>query len=202
MKTPRPATVDFETFKIRSRPTYPPVPVGVSIKLWGKPARYYSWGHPTKNNCTWGEARRALQAVWTSPNGVLFHNGKFDVDVAEVHMGLEIPRWDQIHDTMFLLFLDDPHQFELGLKPSAKRLLGIEPEERDEVVEWLVKTQPIPNVRIGRGRQSKHPAGAYIAYAPGDLVGRYANGDTDRTEALFDLLWTKTRDRGMLEEIG
>ena len=108
MKTPKPITIDFETLKITNRPVYPPVPVGVSIKRYKKPARYYAWGHLTNNNATWGEARHALEEVWGNPEGLLFQNGKFDIDVAEVHMGLKCPKWDRIHDTMFLLFLDDP----------------------------------------------------------------------------------------------
>lgn len=199
MKQPKPTTVDFETFGIESRPKYPPVPVGVSIKEWGKAPRYYAWGHRSKNNSTWGEAKKALEKAWSNPDGVLFQNGKFDVDVAEVHMGLPIPKWDKIHDTMFLLFLDDPHQKELGLKPSSVRLLNMPSEEQDAVAEWLATNHPIPGIKIGRSKNSKNPPGKYIAYAPGNLVGTYANGDSIRTEKLFELLWKKTVDRGMLE---
>ena len=63
MKTPKPVTVDFETKKIQGRPAYPPEPVGVAIKLPGKKSKYYSWGHPTKNNCTKGQAVAALKAA-------------------------------------------------------------------------------------------------------------------------------------------
>lgn len=199
MKMPKPNTVDFETHGIDARPHYPPIPVGVSIKPWGKKSRYYAWGHLQGNNCTWGEARAALVAAYANPDGVLFQNGKFDVDVADVHMDLPVPAWDKIHDTMFLLFLDDPHQPELGLKPSAERLLGLPPEEQDAVGDWLVANQPIPGVKISRSRQSEHYFGRYIAYAPPELVGKYANGDVDRTEDLFRLLWPKTQERGMLE---
>lgn len=198
-KLPRPITVDFETEKIVSRPFYPPKPVGVSIKLPGKKAKYYSFGHPTKNNCTREQAVAALNKVWKHKDGLLFQNGKFDVDVAEVHFGLPIPEWDKIHDSMFLLFLDDPHQKELGLKPSSERLLGMPPEEQDAVGEWLMQHQPVEGVKISRSKSSEHYFGAYISYAPGDLVGKYANGDTERTEALFNLLWPKTVERGMLE---
>ncbi|CAB4142681.1 bifunctional 3'-5' exonuclease/DNA polymerase [uncultured Caudovirales phage] len=198
MKQPKPTTVDFETFGIEGRPKYPPVPVGVSIKEWGKAPKYYSWGHRSQNNSTWSEARLALQKAWNNPDGVLFQNSKFDVDVAEAHMYLPIPNWSKIHDTMFLLFLDDPHQRELGLKPSAARLLNMPADEQDAVVEWLVKNQPVPNVKIGKSKNSKNPPGKYIAYAPGKLVGTYANGDTIRTEKLFELLWKKTAKRGML----
>lgn len=206
-KMPKPTTVDFETFSIESRPMYPPVPTGVSIKKWGKTARYLSWGHPTGNNCTWAEARKELAEAFKDPEGILFQNGKFDIDVAEVHMGIEPPTWDKIHDTMYLLFMDDPHQKELGLKPSAERLLDMPPEERDAVADWLADNLKIvvPDGRggmkitkPGKGRGSKHPVGAYIGFAPGGLVGSYANGDTDRTEAIFKLLWPKTQKRKML----
>lgn len=198
MKPPRPVTVDFETTGIRERPHYPPPPVGVSIKYPGKTARYYAWGHLEGNNCSWGEAQRALQQAWAHPDGLLFQNGKFDLDVAEVHMGLPLPAWDRVHDTLFLLFLDDPHQQDLGLKPSAARLLGLPPDEQDAVADWLVTHQPVPGVRISRSRSSGHYVGRYICLAPAGLVGPYANGDTDRTAQLFDHLWAKTRDRGML----
>lgn len=198
MKQPKPVAVDFETFGIEDRPKYPPAPVGVSIKYPGKKAKYFAWGHTDKNNCTWGEAAVELQKAWNHKEGILCQNGKFDVDVAEVHFGLPIPNWDKIHDTMFLLFLDDPHQTELGLKPSATRLLGAPPEEQDEVVEWLVANQPVPGIKISKSKQSDHYAMKYLPYAPGDLVGKYANGDVERTEDIFNLLWKKTQDREML----
>lgn len=198
MKMPKPNTVDFETHGIDARPQYPPVPVGVSIKKWGKKSRYYAWGHLEDNNCTWAEAREALIDAYDCKDGVLFQNGKFDVDVAEVHMDVPVPTWDKIHDTQFLLFLDDPHQIELGLKPSAERLLGIPPEEQDEVADWLIANQPIPGVKISKSKNSEHYFGRYIAYAPAAIVGKYANGDVDRTEAIFKLLWPKIAEQDML----
>jgi len=150
MKHPKPVTVDFETFGIEGRPHYPPMPVGVSVKYPGKKSRYYGFGHPEKNNSTWGEAVAAVTKAYQHQNGVLFQNGKFDVDVAEEWFELAVPAWQQIHDTMFLLFLDDPHQRELGLKESAARLLDWEAEEQDAVGEWLVVNQPVPGVRICR----------------------------------------------------
>lgn len=198
MRQPKPITIDFETFGIEDRPKYPPTPVGVSIKYPGRKAKYYAWGHADKNNCTWGDVATELKKAWTHNDGILCQNGKFDVDVAEVHFGLPIPQWDKIHDTMFLLFLDDPHQTELGLKPSSTRLLGTPPEEQDEVVEWLVANQPVLGIKVSRSKQSDHYAMKYLPYVPGDMVGKYANGDTGRTEAIFNLLWGKTQDRGML----
>lgn len=197
-KAPKPPTVDFETFKIEGRPVYPPVPVGVSIKTFGQKARYYAWGHPSKNNCGVDDAIEALQAVWSHPDGILFHNAKFDLDVAETHLGLSPLPWDRIHDTLFLLFLNEPHEAQ-ALKPAAERLLNLPPDEQDAVADWLVANQPVPGVKISRSYKSDHPVGAYIAYAPGDLVGTYANGDTERTEKLFKLLHKKVLDAGMGE---
>jgi len=199
LRMPRPTVVDFETLGIRGRPHYPPPPVGVSIKHPGKKSRYYAFGHLEGNNCTWGEARAALSEAYASKDGVLFQNGKFDVDVAEAHMDLPVPDWERIHDTMFLLFLDDPHQMELGLKPSAERLLGVPPDEQDDVAAWLIATQPVPGVKISRAKSSEHYFGRYVAMAPAGLVGRYAEGDTDRTSDIFNLLWPKTVERGMLQ---
>lgn len=199
MKQPKPVTIDFETFGIEGRPKYPPIPVGVSIKYPGKKSKYYAWGHPIGNNCCWSEGRAAVAKAYQHKDGKLFQNGKFDVDVAEVHLDLPVPAWDEIHDTMFLLFLDDPHQLELGLKPSATRLLGLPADEQDAVGDWLIEHQPVPGVKISKSKSSEHYFGRYIAYAPGELVGTYANGDVDRTEAIFNMLWNKMSERNMLE---
>lgn len=198
LKQPKPTVVDFETFAIEDRPRYPPIPTSMSVKPFGKKARDYAWGHATNNNCTWSQARAALVEAYQNPDGILCQHASFDVDVAEAHFNLPPPSWDRVHDTMFLLFLDDPHQKELALKPSAVRLLGWEAEERDEVLEWLLAHQPVPGVKISKSKNSPHYAMRYLPYAPGDLVGRYANGDTERTEGIFKLLWTSIRDRGML----
>lgn len=198
MRLPNPVTIDFETDGIAGRPDYPPKPVGVSIKYWNRKAKYYAWGHPCGNNCKKSQARAALKEAYHCKGGVLFHNAKFDVDVADVHFRLKIPAWNAIHDSMFLLFLDDPHQMELGLKPASERLLKWPAEERDAVGDWLVFNQPVEGVKISRAKNSPHYYGAYIAMAPATLVEPYANGDVDRTAALFKLLYAKTVKRGML----
>lgn len=206
MRMPRPTTVDCETLPIEERPVYPPPAVGVSIRTPGRKARYWAFGHPEGNTCSWVEARAALIAAYANPDGVLFQNGKFDVDVIEAEFGLPPPPPERYHDTMLLLFLDDPHQTELGLKPSAARLLDWPAEERDAVVEWLLAHQPLrtAGTRLGRGQEPKKKdsatryAGAYVAFAPVAVIGPYANGDSDRTEALFKLLYPRIVDRGML----
>lgn len=214
MKRPPPVTVvDFETDPIEPRPDYPPKPVGVSIQRPGQKARYFAWSHYSgKNNCSLRDAQNALRSVWKT-DALLFHNAKFDVDVAQTHMGCGPIPWERVHDTMFLLFLFDPHASSFGLKPSSERLLGITPDERDAIEEWLWahRTQLIANFpeltgprfvdrKTGKPIITKRSAmGAFIAYAPGDIAGTYANGDTLRTEKLFRYLWPRIADRGMEE---
>lgn len=185
-----PITLDFETFAIEDRPEYPPKPVGLSIMYPGKQPKYLAWGHPEKNNTTIDAAKAELQDIYRSGAPLLHHNGKFDVDVATTHMGVRMPTWDRLHDTMFQLFLLHPHSNNLKLKPAAQQHLGMEPEERDAVADWLIDNHVIR-------KNQKGQAGAFIAYAPGDVVGRYANGDTRRTRKLHDLLYPQL-DTGML----
>jgi DNA polymerase I-like protein with 3'-5' exonuclease and polymerase domains len=186
-----PDVIDFETMPIRSWPDYPPKPVGVSILLAGqKKAKYYAWGHKAGgNNCTFEDAKSALQAVWKGKQAILCHNGKFDLDIAETYCGCPLPNWERLHDTMFLIFLADPHSPNLKLKPAAERLLGMLPEEQDAVRDWCISQKLIT--------KAVKEFGEFIWMAPGDLVGKYANGDTSRTLALFLKLYPEVLERGM-----
>ena len=182
-----PFTVDFETEAIEHRPKYPPKPVGVSI--WypdqEKPI-YMAWGHPSENNCTWEDARRALASFWGKE--ILFHNGRFDSEVARV--GMELPVYEDpllVHDTLFLNYLYDPQADTLSLKPSAERILGIAPVEQRELEVYLAKMG-----YAGKGW------GAHISKAPGEIVGRYAEGDVYRTRRLYEYLLDIINKRGML----
>jgi len=191
----KPTVVDFETQAITGRPAYPPVPVGVSVQTPGmRKPRYFAWGHPTNNNCSKEDAARVLQDIWRSGDTLLFQNAKFDTEVAEKWFGLPIPAWERIQDTLYLIFLADPHAMTYSLKPAAARFLGMPPEEQDAVRDWLVEHQPVPDVKI-----TAKNFGAYIAYVPGDLVGRYADGDIIRTKKLFEKLHPQIRKDGMLE---
>lgn len=180
-------TIDFETEAIMPYPGYPPKPVGVSI--WHHDAehpRYLSWGHPTGNNSTFEEGKRALAEIWDKE--ALYHNGRFDTEVARVHMGLKTPKDPLlIHDTLFLNFLYDAHADTLSLKPSALRILGIPPDEQEELRLHLA----------AKGFAGKE-WGAHISKADGDITGRYANGDTYRTRKLFEALLDHVNKNGML----
>ncbi len=200
MKTPRVVVIDYETEKIESRPKYPPKPVGVSIKYSGKKAKYYSWAHPSGNNCTKAQAKKALKEAFNSGLPVLGHNLKFDNDVSETHMGLKRLHWSKYHDTVFLLFLDNPHEDNLSLKPSSERILNWPPDEQDAVRDWLMKHQPVKDIKLSLAKRSPHYWAGYISEAPAEIVAPYANGDTERTEGLFKHLYKSVViDRKMAE---
>lgn len=181
------SVVDFETEAIESRPNYPPKPVGVSIQLPGDRPRYYAWGHPTENNCSMPEARERVKDAYQYRT--VFHNAGFDTDVSECYMGL---RPKAVDDTMFLAFLNDPYERQLKLKPLAEKHLGMKPEERDELKDWILE-----NIKEARRKKTKW--GEFIHLAPGSLVGRYANGDVARTSGLFHKLKPLIIERDMVE---
>lgn len=187
MRCPSPPTVDFETKAIEGRPVYPPEPVGVSIRLPGKKSRYFGWGHPEKNNCTKKDAVNALKTVWKPGKGLLFFNAKFDIDVGETHLGLPRLPAEEIHDAMFLMFLRDPHAKENDLKGLAERFLGEPPDEQDTLKAWVMAHKK--QLEAEHGRFTPKEWGRHICHAPGDLVGKYACGDTDRTWGLFKDAW-------------
>ena len=184
-----PIVIDFETQGIQSRPAYPPKPVGVSIMMPGEKARYYGFGHPTENNCTLAQAEGVLAKIWKSDAPLLFHNAKFDLDVAETHLGLKLPDWKRVHDTLFLIFLVDPYAISFGLKESAERLLKMKPREQEAVRAWLINNNIV--------KKNDKKWGAHIARAPGHLVGRYAMGDVIRTQKLFKKIYPVIVKRGI-----
>ncbi len=217
MRIPKLAAVDFETKGIESRPEYPPLPVGVAIQIKGKRPEYLAWGHPIENNCTKAQAIKRLKQVYKEYE-IVFHNAKFDLEVGAEHCGKKsntirnhglyiglkhLGVWPEkrIHDTMILAFLHNPHSKSLSLKPLANLLLNMSPEEQDQVKEWII-THIFTSEKSGQGRiqiADKKPSGyfkippskfgAFIAYAPGKLVGKYAKGDVVRTLKLFMFFW-------------
>jgi len=177
MLQPQYAVVDFETFAIGPRPgEYPPVPVGVAIRWPNGRSEYLAFGHPAgDNNCTKEEAVRAVRLAYN--NEVIFHNAKFDMEVAWQHLGLPFPKkW---HDTLLLAYLQSPDEPTFALKPMAQKMCGMAPDQRDAVRDWIIKNLP--------GANAKN-FGAFIAFCPVPLVGPYAVGDVERTWALFNVL--------------
>lgn len=205
MKFPKVYTVDFETLPIDKRPEYPPKPVSMTILEPGKrKPKNFLWGHPSGNNCSLADAKRALKAVWKPTNQLLFHHAKFDVDVAETHMG--VPRIPALHmhDNMFAAFLHNPHSRELGLKELAEDLLDMPPDEQEDLFHWIrqnrkhLETLWHPGFQRN-GKKKPFRAGAYIGYAPGELVEPYMAGDAVRTFRLFKYYWPYIVESGMLE---
>jgi|SRR6185369_5683226 len=176
MELKRVAFADFETEAIEGRPRYPPKPVGLAIMAPGHKPFYHAWGHPTYNNSSMADAKHHYQSLVREGYVFCWHHAGFDLDVMETHVGVPWPT--EHHDTLILAFLDDPRSSTFSLKPLAEKLLGEAPTERDELRDWIVKNVP-------EARQAKTRWGAYIARAPGDLVGRYAKGDITRTAGLF-----------------
>lgn len=203
----KPVTLDFETLPIRNRPRHPPEPTSFSLKLpsWRKP-KFFAWGQRTGgNNCSFADAKRVLADAYkhlTTTQPLLCFNSKFDLEVAAVWFGLPVPDWRLIQDAMFLVFLDDPHQRELGLKPASARLLGLPPEEQDAVKAWVLahkKELEADFPEIVRDHTGIKPsnAGAFVGYVPGNIVGPYCDSDVTRTEGVFKLLEPTIRERNM-----
>ena len=181
--------LDFETEAIENRPKYPPKPVGLAVMPEGGVGRYYAWGHPIENNSSATEAIDRVAALFADEhNEFVFHNAPFDLSVIEEWWDIPIP-WARCHDTMLLAFLDNPHG-ELSLKPLAELHLGEPPEEQDAVREWLVKR--------GIVASNSKSWGAYIARAPGGLVGRYAIGDVRRTLDLYRFYESKLKTKELM----
>lgn len=199
-------TIDFESHPIEYRPVYPPKPVGVSIMYGNDEPVYYAWGHPTDNTPNgYDLAVGELNYLWESAAAgqceLLFHNMKFDLSICYEYFGLPILPWDAVHDTQYLLFLDNPHSRTLELKPAAQALLGWAPEERDAINDWVFANRKELakqyGVKISQQKGKVSKLYEWFCRAPGGLVGAYADGDVKRTKSLFDLLMPSILERGM-----
>lgn len=197
IKADRTATVDFETKGIKSRPDYPPEPVGVAVRLPGQERRYYAWGHPSENNCDVGTARRVLCEAYNAP-GTVFHHSAFDLDVGRVHLGLPTPR--RVEDTLYLSFLHDPYERDLGLKPLGHKYLGIKPVAQDSLKQWVCEHVPESRVKSGpRKGEANKDWGDHMWKAPGSLVGKYAVEDLRITDGIYVKFGKDIRRRDMTE---
>jgi DNA polymerase-1 len=187
--------IDFETEGIYGNPiANPPRPVGVAIRIPGEASKYYSWGHPTGNNSTFADAAERLAQI-VGRSEWLAHNSQFECAILERWFGLRPASPTEVHDTMFMLFLHDPYAFTFSLKPSAERLLGLAPEEQDAVRDWILAHVSGANTK----KDDPNFWAAFICKAPGDLVGRYATGDTDRTVGIAELLYPRLESAGLLQ---
>lgn len=186
-----PITIDFETMPIVGNPLlHPPLPIGVAVWGGGEDP-WYEELDPTRKpgeepDLTYSidlQLVAFLQAAWNDePQSLLYHNAPFDLSVARAWIGgCDYPSWERVHDTMYLSFLDNPYG-AVGLKPTAERVLGMPPDEQDELHEWILANVP---------EATPKTAGAFIYCAPLDLVRKYAIGDVVRTRRIFDVLMEK-----------
>jgi DNA polymerase I-like protein with 3'-5' exonuclease and polymerase domains len=192
VKVPSPVVIDFESGAIQRRPKYPPEPCSASIVEPGKKPVFLAWAQQGGgNNCTKADARRHVLRAWKDPRGVCFHNGKFDVDVGETHLGMPRLSEDRIHDTVLLAFLANPDRAGLNLQKVATEELKIKEWKEGKLKEWILANVP-------EARQKPSTFGAYISRAPADVVRPRAVGDAQMTARLFDRLYRNVARRGML----
>lgn len=174
-------TFDFETEPIEGNTSrFPPKPVGLAVRHPDGLKVYLT--DPAQMSAV-------LHQAWDDE--MLFHGGKFDIAVAMHHFGLKFPKDPtKVHDTMYLVFLHNPHARSLALKESAEDICGIAPEERDLLQEWIIRNISGAN---------KKNWGAFICKAPYHIVEPYALGDIERTFALYEKLMPIISQKGMLE---
>lgn len=177
-------TIDFETKKAVNGSNMSPEPVGVSIKDGNLPSKYYAWGHPTNNNATYEQVLSLLKTIWQSNSPCLCHNTKFDLRICLEWFGLAVPEPERIHDTMIMAYLIDAREPSLGLKDLAYKYCGMPPSAQTDLKNWLVANTCANESNFGE----------HISEAPGDLVGKYAESDTDMTYALFHTLASQVLD--------
>jgi DNA polymerase I-like protein with 3'-5' exonuclease and polymerase domains len=181
--------VDFETKGIASRPDYPPEPVGCAVQLPGQKREYLAWGHPTGNNTDVGTARRKLVQAYQA-RATVFHHSAFDLDVGAVHLGLPTPR--RVEDTLYLSFLHNPYERDLGLKPLGAKYLDIQPDAQDRLKEWVLANVP-------EAKKKPSSWGDHMWKAPGTLMGTYAKDDLRITSGIYKKFGRHVRDRNMEE---
>ena len=162
-------TIDFETEAIVANPTVrPPRPVGCAFKHTG----FKSW-----YTTDMFKARATILAARAAGEPVLFYNAKFDLAVARRWLEIEFPP-EQVHDALFMVYLEDPYAETFSLKPSAERILNWPAKEEADLKAWILGHTP--------ARESDW--GSYICRAPKKLVAPYARGDVERTHALYTTL--------------
>lgn len=188
-------TLDFETKPIEKFSPLPPEPVGLALKVDKQPSVYYSFGHINgQNNCTKEQVSKILIDICKDcrlfGSRMVFHNASFDLKVMKVHFP-DIPYipFNKVDDTLFLSVLHNPYEEKLGLKPLAEKYLGIPPEARDLMGEWLMEHIYTPDGK----KLSDKPGGKeyfvkYTYCAPPELAGKYACMDTDMTYELCEQL--------------
>jgi len=195
-------TLDWESHPIEARPNFPPRPIGLAVKDGYNASRYLAFGHPSGNNATYQDALSVLRWAWDSGRPILCHNIKFDLQMATEGAGLPLIPWRRQHDTMLLMFLDDPNRQALDLKRAAEAILGLPPEERDAVSDWVWEhrkalREAYPGEDISRTKGKVNKVWRWFSKVPAAVLAPYAIGDVERTFRLFEHLHPKVLAAGM-----
>lgn len=172
-------TIDFETDKIVNGSSRTPRPVGLSVKHDNESAEYFAWGHTSGNNIDVSTAKDILIAIFDSNQPILAHHAKFDIRICMEHFNLPFPDPSRVNDTMIMAYLHDPREQSFALKYLADRYLNIPPDEQQELKQYILRHIP---------KATEKTWGEYISQAPGNIVGKYADGDTTRTYLLYQYL--------------
>lgn len=191
--------LDWETRRIINGRGLAPVPVGLAVMDLGRPdtAVYHSFGHPSGNTTTFAAVKRLVQELFASGEQLVFHNSKFDLAVAVEHCDVKWPE-GRFDDTMYLLYLFNPIATTLALKPNSEQLLGLPPEEQDNLKNWLITNQKKEWLSEGDKTVNGTNSGAYISFAPAEVVAPYACGDVIRTGSMYEFLQPKIEMMNML----
>lgn len=187
---------------------------GLAYSFPGERPQYLAWAHDSENNATENDARAVLERAMQSGLPWLAHNSKFDVGITQRQFGIDVTKYRDVHDTMFLMFLADPHALNYDLKQQAKRLIGYPTDDKDDMAAWVWEHARKDGNRAwldGRkvtrkqkrdehGRVLAGNAIEFVQQMPGSLVGRYGVGDINRTAGLFKRLWDYVIDSGGMGE--
>lgn len=195
-------TLDFEGDPIQNRPKFPPAPCGLSVKDGRRPSGYLSFAHPSGNNSTFEESKRALEWAWRSGRPILFQNAYFDLSICYEVYGLPHLPWHRVHDLMYPAFLIEPHARRHGLKELAEEHLNWPAEEKDAVGDYVWEHRKVlrerwPELSISRSKGKVSKVWQWFSKVPGDILAPYAEGDTDRTFALFEYFMPLVLNNGM-----
>lgn len=179
-------TLDFETLGIQPNSPCTPRPIGVAWKINDEESQYLPYDNYT-NAQAYDGYKRHLQDLIFGAKTVIGHNLKFDLRVMEEHFHIKISDPSMIEDTMILHFLFDPNVEKRGLKDASVHYLDRDPDERDELKEWLMSPEaPIKCVttKTHHNYYMKH-----LDKAPVELVAKYAKADVDMTYELYQKLY-------------
>lgn len=165
-------TLDFETDAITAPPALDaPRPCGMGYAVDDNPPIYM----PITNEMEMQDAAGVLSHFVDANALFIGHNIEgFDRHVAEQHLGVPLRR---CADTRHLAAIGCPREPSLSLKNLAETVLGVVPEERNAIREWLVEHKIVTRTQKNWG--------AHIAEAPQELIEPYCKADVSYSRRLF-----------------